>query len=144
MGFLGGGKTKEEKAADLAALKQKWADESPIRAVPTSAGELETMPLAGLAEILFLGFFGDLERLEKNPSKKWTMLDPVIVQVGQQASTSREAATQIVNEAFQLLEHNRLVYRVGGMGGTMDEPDRWYMTRRGQAAVAAGSAELSE
>jgi len=144
VGFLGGGKTKEEKAASLAALKEKWADESPVRDVPASAGDLETMPLARLAEILFLGFFGELERLEKNESKKWTMLDPVISQVERQASTSRDAAAQIVNEAFQLLEHNRLVYRVGGMGGTMDEPDRWYMTRRGQTAVAAGSAEISE
>ncbi|MDX6511044.1 MAG: hypothetical protein QOE36_548 [Gaiellaceae bacterium] len=150
MGFLRG-KSDEDPAAKLASDEQarlarqqdhERKDEISLQAIPTTREALDAAPLAQLAEAFLLGFFAPGTKGEANGREIAWVAIAVEDNLLDGEPLHNDATVRIVNEAFQLLELNRHLYRYRKNVNTGYE--QFLLTRRGQAAVAAGRVEIAE
>jgi hypothetical protein len=151
VGFLSGKSKDEDPAARLAGDEQarherqqehERKDEISLAGIPTTGEALEAAPLAQLAEAFLLGFYGPGTKGETSGREIAWVVIAVTDNLLEGPSVDNDATIRIVNEAFQLLEHNRYLYRYRKSVQTGYE--QFLLTRRGQAAVASGRVELAE
>ena len=151
MGFLRGKREDEDPAAKLAADDQarqerqqdhERKDEISLQAIPTTREALDAAPLAELAEAFLLGFFAPGTKGEANGREIAWVVIAVEDNLLDGEPLHNDATVRIVNEAFQLLELNRYLYRYRQNVNTGYE--QFLLTRRGQAAVASGRVEIVE
>jgi hypothetical protein len=149
VGFLSRDREEAGPAAEADAEQKRLErqqqterkDEISLRDIPTTIEGLEAASLAQLAQAFLLGFYAAGTKGEKS-GREIVWVVSAVADTSLTPSETRAVATRVVNEAFQLLELNRYLYRFRDNPNTGYE--QWFLTRRGQAAVAAGRADIAE